>query len=292
MLKEYLQQSKADIENYLSSVLTSPNAEYAKLYESMNYSLLMGGKRIRPIITKAVIESLGGAWDAYKDVVCAIELIHTYSLIHDDLPAMDNDDYRRGKLTNHRVYGDGMAVLAGDGLLTYAFELVSHHKELSPTQVVQIIRSLAKGAGPSGMVGGQAFDLQSEGKFLPLEELVVLHKGKTGALFSAAVEIGLIVMNAPNSVRDAYLRYADHLGLLFQITDDILDVVGTQEELGKTPGSDERQHKATYVSILGLDTAKERAQEVANLALTALHDSNQTSPVLEGLVQYLMERTQ
>ena len=292
MLKEYLQQSKADIENYLSSVLTSPNAEYAKLYESMNYSLLMGGKRIRPIITKAVIESLGGAWDAYKDVVCAIELIHTYSLIHDDLPAMDNDDYRRGKLTNHRVYGDGMAVLAGDGLLTYAFELVSHHKELSPTQVVQIIRSLAKGAGPSGMVGGQAFDLQSEGKFLPLEELVVLHKGKTGALFSAAVEIGLIVMNAPNSVRDAYLRYADHLGLLFQITDDILDVVGTQEELGKTPGSDERQHKATYVSILGLDAAKERAQEVANLALTALHDSNQTSPVLEGLVQYLMERTQ
>ena len=292
MLKEYLQQSKADIENYLSSVLTSPNAEYAKLYESMNYSLLMGGKRIRPIITKAVIESLGGAWDAYKDVVCAIELIHTYSLIHDDLPAMDNDDYRRGKLTNHRVYGDGMAVLAGDGLLTYAFELVSHHKELSPTQVVQIIRCLAKGAGPSGMVGGQAFDLQSEGKFLPLEELVVLHKGKTGALFSAAVEIGLIVMNAPNSVRDAYLRYADHLGLLFQITDDILDVVGTQEELGKIPGSDERQHKATYVSILGLDTAKERAQEVANLALTALHDSNQTSPVLEGLVQYLMERTQ
>ena len=292
MLKEYLQQSKADIENYLSSVLTSPNAEYAKLYESMNYSLLMGGKRIRPIITKAVIESLGGAWDAYKDVVCAIELIHTYSLIHDDLPAMDNDDYRRGKLTNHRVYGDGMAVLAGDGLLTYAFELVSHHKELSPTQVVQIIRCLAKGAGPSGMVGGQAFDLQSEGKFLSLEELVVLHKGKTGALFSAAVEIGLIVMNAPNSVRDAYLRYADHLGLLFQITDDILDVVGTQEELGKTPGSDERQHKATYVSILGLDTAKERAQEVANLALTALHDSNQTSPVLEGLVQYLMERTQ
>ena len=292
MLKEYLQQSKADIENYLSSVLTSPNEEYAKLYESMNYSLLMGGKRIRPIITKAVIESLGGAWDAYKDVVCAIELIHTYSLIHDDLPAMDNDDYRRGKLTNHRVYGDGMAVLAGDGLLTYAFELVSHHKELSPTQVVQIIRCLAKGAGPSGMVGGQAFDLQSEGKFLPLEELVVLHKGKTGALFSAAVEIGLIVMNAPNSVRDAYLRYADHLGLLFQITDDILDVVGTQEEVGKPPGSDERQHKATYVSILGLDTAKERAQEVANLALTALHDSNQTSPVLEGLVQYLMERTQ
>ena len=292
MLKEYLQQSKADIESYLSSVLESPNTEYTRLYDSMNYSLLMGGKRIRPIITKAVIESLGGSWDAYKDVVCAIELIHTYSLIHDDLPAMDNGDYRRGKLTNHRVYGDGMAILAGDGLLTYAFELVSKHTTLSAEQVVQIIHVLAKGAGPSGMVGGQAFDLQSEGKFLPLDELVVLHKGKTGALFSAAVEIGLIIMEATTSVKEAYLRYADHLGLLFQITDDILDVVGTQEELGKTPGSDERQHKATYVSILGLGTAKERAQEVANLALTALHDSNCTSPVLEGLVQYLMDRTQ
>ncbi len=292
MLREYLQQSKVDIESYLSSVLESPNTEYARLYDSMKYSLLMGGKRIRPIITKAVIESLGGSWDTYKDVVCAIELIHTYSLIHDDLPAMDNDDYRRGKLTNHRVYGDGMAILAGDGLLTYAFELVSKHTKLSAEQVVQIIQTLAKGAGPSGMVGGQAFDLESEGKCLPLEELVVLHKGKTGALFSAAVEIGLIIMNATTSVREAYLRYADHLGLLFQITDDILDVVGTQEELGKTPGSDERQHKATYVSILGLDTAKERAQEVANLALTALHDSNQASSVLEGLVQYLMDRTQ
>ena len=292
MLKEYLQQSKTDIESYLSSVLESPNMEYAGLYDSMKYSLLMGGKRIRPIITKAVIESLGGSWDSYKDVVCAIELIHTYSLIHDDLPAMDNDDYRRGKLTNHRVYGDGMAILAGDGLLTYAFELVSKHTKLSAVQVVQIIHTLAKGAGPSGMVGGQAFDLQSEGKFLPLEELIVLHKGKTGALFSAAVEIGLIIMEATAPVREAYLRYADHLGLLFQITDDILDVVGTQEELGKTPGSDERQHKATYVSILGLDSAKERAQEVAHLALTALQDSNQTSPVLEGLVQYLMDRTQ
>lgn len=292
MLKEYLQQSKTDIESYLSSVLESPNMEYAGLYDSMKYSLLMGGKRIRPIITKAVIESLSGSWDSYKDVVCAIELIHTYSLIHDDLPAMDNDDYRRGKLTNHRVYGDGMAILAGDGLLTYAFELVSKHTKLSAVQVVQIIHTLAKGAGPSGMVGGQAFDLQSEGKFLPLEELIVLHKGKTGALFSAAVEIGLIIMEATAPVREAYLRYADHLGLLFQITDDILDVVGTQEELGKTPGSDERQHKATYVSILGLDSAKERAQEVAHLALTALQDSKQTSPVLEGLVQYLMDRTQ
>ena len=292
MLKEYLTESKKEIEAYLTQVLTSPNEEYSRLYESMNYSLLMGGKRIRPIITKAVIEALGGSWEAHKDVICAIELIHTYSLIHDDLPAMDNDDYRRGKLTNHRVYGDGMAVLAGDGLLTYAFELVSKNTSLQPEQVVAIIQSLAKGAGPSGMVGGQSFDLESEGKELPLEELVVLHKGKTGALFTTAVEIGLIIMNAPADLRASYLSYADYLGLLFQITDDILDVVGTQEELGKTPGSDERQHKATYVSILGLEEAKARAQEVADLALQALQTSNRTSPVLEGLITYLMERTQ
>lgn len=292
MLKEYLTKSKKEIETYVSHILKSPNKEYSRLYESMNYSLLMGGKRIRPIITKAVIEALGGSWEAHKDVICAIELIHTYSLIHDDLPAMDNDDYRRGKLTNHRVYGDGMAVLAGDGLLTYAFELVSKNTSLQPEQIVAIIQSLAKGAGPSGMVGGQSFDLESEGKELPLEELVVLHKGKTGALFTTAVEIGLIIMNAPADLRASYLSYADYLGLLFQITDDILDVVGTQEELGKTPGSDERQHKATYVSILGLEEAKARAQEVADLALQALQTSNRTSPVLEGLITYLMERTQ
>lgn len=292
MLKEYLTKSKKEIETYVSHILTSPNEEYSRLYESMNYSLLMGGKRIRPIITKAVIEALGGSWEAHKDVICAIELIHTYSLIHDDLPAMDNDDYRRGKLTNHRVYGDGMAVLAGDGLLTYAFELVSKNTSLQPDQIVAIIRSLAKGAGPSGMVGGQSFDLESEGKDLPLEELVVLHKGKTGALFTTAVEIGLIIMNAPADLRASFVSYADYLGLLFQITDDILDVVGTQEELGKTPGSDERQHKATYVSILGLEEAKARAQEVADLALQALQTSNRTSPVLEGLITYLMERTQ
>ena len=292
MLKTYLETSKQSIEHWLSAVLNSPIPEYKRLYESMNYSLLQGGKRIRPILTKAVLDAMKVDASLYKEFLCALECIHTYSLIHDDLPAMDNDDYRRGKLTNHRVYGDGMAVLAGDGLLTYAFEQVSKNTSLQPEQIVAIIQSLAKGAGPSGMVGGQSFDLESEGKELPLEELVVLHKGKTGALFTTAVEIGLIIMNAPADLRASYLSYADYLGLLFQITDDILDVVGTQEELGKTPGSDERQHKATYVSILGLEEAKARAQEVADLALQALQTSNRTSPILEGLITYLMERTQ
>lgn len=291
MLKEYLQQSKADIESYLSSVLESPNTEYTRLYDSMNYSLLMGGKRIRPIITKAVIESLGGSWDAYKDVVCAIELIHTYSLIHDDLPAMDNDDYRRGNLTNHKVYGEGLAILAGDGLLTYAFQLMTSNTVASAQQKLDAIQCVATAAGPEGMVGGQAFDLLSEDKHIPLEELKVLHTGKTGALFNASVELGLILGSANNTTRTFLMEYSNCLGLLFQITDDILDVTGTIEELGKTPGSDIRQHKSTYVSLLGLEQAKHQAYLVGSQAHDALNLVSYDTTILSALIDYLLERT-
>lgn len=291
MLKDYLGTSKHEVEDYLKGLLLSPNTQYTTLYESMNYSLLMGGKRIRPILTKAVMESLGVDWSPYKNMVCAIELIHTYSLVHDDLPAMDNDDYRRGSLTNHKVYGDAMAILAGDGLLTYAFELVSQNEVARPEQISRTILALAKGAGPAGMVGGQAFDVQSEGKRLPLKELQVLHKGKTGALFITAVEIGLILSDADASTCEGYLEYANQLGLLFQITDDILDVIGTVEELGKTPGSDERQDKATYVSILGLEGAKEKAAETAQIAKAALQRTAGKTEILEALVDYLVYRT-
>ncbi len=291
MLKEYLQTNKTVIESFLDTLLQSPNEEYKKLYESMNYSLLMGGKRIRPILTKAVMDSLNVDYTPYLDIICAIELIHSYSLIHDDLPAMDNDDYRRGSLTNHKVYGDGMAVLAGDGLLTYAFQLICQNKVASAEQKVQIINALSKRAGPEGMVGGQAFDLLSEGKAIPLDELQVLHRGKTGALFLAAVEIGLILSNASPNTQKSYLAYADKLGLLFQITDDILDVTGTVEELGKMPGSDEKQLKSTYVSLLGLEGAKEKAKEVA---LQAKEDLGQIQPiphVLIELIDYLVNRS-
>lgn len=291
MLKEYLQTTKQEVEAYLETVLTSPNTEYAELYKAMNYSLMMGGKRIRPILTKAVMDSLGVDWTPYKDMVCAIELIHTYSLVHDDLPAMDNDDYRRGNLTNHRVFGDGLAILAGDGLLTEAFSLVASNRIATDKQIREVILSLASGAGPAGMVGGQAFDLQSEGKILPLEELQILHKGKTGALFKTAVHIGLILGNASLDESKHYLSYADDLGLLFQITDDILDVTGTVEELGKTPGSDQRQEKATYVSILGLNEAKQKALDVAERAKEALRKTKGNTEILEGIVDYLVHRT-
>lgn len=291
MLKTYLETSKQSIEQWLSTVLNSPIPEYKRLYEAMNYSLLQGGKRIRPILTKAVLEAMKVDASLYKEFLCALECIHTYSLIHDDLPAMDNDDYRRGNLTNHKVYGDGMAILAGDGLLTYAFQLCSENTTASAEQKIKAIQCLATAAGPEGMVGGQAFDLLSEGKHIPLEELKVLHSGKTGALFNAAIELGLILSNADQAKYAAYMTYANCLGLLFQITDDILDVTGTIEELGKTPGSDIRQDKSTYVSLLGLDEARNKAHVVAQKAHAALATIEDDTHILSAIIDYLMDRT-
>ena len=291
MLKTYLETSKQSIEQWLSTVLHSPIPEYKRLYEAMNYSLLQGGKRIRPILTKAVLDAMKVDASLYKEFLCALECIHTYSLIHDDLPAMDNDDYRRGNLTNHKVYGDGMAILAGDGLLTYAFQLCSENTTASAEQKNKAIQCLATAAGPEGMVGGQAFDLLSEGKHIPLEELKVLHSGKTGALFNAAIELGLILSNADQAKYAAYMTYANCLGLLFQITDDILDVTGTIEELGKTPGSDIRQDKSTYVSLLGLDKARNEAHAVAQKAHAALATIEDDTHILSAIIDYLMDRT-
>ena len=291
MFKEYLAASKQNIEQWLGEVLTSPNQEFKPLYESMNYSLMQGGKRIRPILSKAVLEMLHKDPADYKEFLCAMECIHTYSLVHDDLPAMDNDDYRRGNLTNHKVYGEGLAILAGDGLLTYAFQLMTANNKASAQDKLDAIQCVAIAAGPEGMVGGQAFDMLSEDKHIPLEELKVLHRGKTGALFNASVELGLILGNADTVTRTALMEYANCLGLLFQITDDILDVTGTIEELGKTPGSDIRQHKSTYVSLLGLEGAKEQASSVGKQAHEALYSVSYDTSILAALIDYLLKRT-
>ena len=291
MFKEYLAASKQNIEQWLDEVLTSPNQEFKPLYESMNYSLMQGGKRIRPILSKAVLEMLHKDPADYKEFLCAMECIHTYSLVHDDLPAMDNDDYRRGNLTNHKVYGEGLAILAGDGLLTYAFQLMTANNKASAQDKLDAIQCVAIAAGPEGMVGGQAFDMLSEDKHIPLEELKVLHRGKTGALFNASVELGLILGNADTVTRTALMEYANCLGLLFQITDDILDVTGTIEELGKTPGSDVRQHKSTYVSLLGLEGAKEQASSVGEQAHEALNSVSYDTSILAALIDYLLKRT-
>ena len=287
ILEEKLQGVEKAIEGFYEAKQIAP-----RLVESILYSVHAGGKRIRPLLLLELLEAFHAPiLEVHFQVTAALEMIHTGSLIHDDLPAMDNDDYRRGNLTNHKVYGDGMAILAGDGLLTYAFQLCTENTTASAEQKIKAIQCLATAAGPEGMVGGQAFDLLSEGKHIPLEELKVLHSGKTGALFNAAIELGLILSNADQAKYAAYMTYANCLGLLFQITDDILDVTGTIEELGKTPGSDIRQDKSTYVSLLGLDEARNEAHIVAQKAHAALATIEDDTHILSAIIDYLMDRT-
>ena len=290
MLKTYLKERKLIIDEHVKTLLQSDKKEFDGLFDAMNYSLLDGGKRIRPVLMMATVEALGNSSHDYLDIACAIECIHTYSLIHDDLPAMDDDKYRRGKLTNHSVYGDGMAVLAGDGLLTYAFELISR-QPISPVLLCSVIQILATAAGPYGMVGGQAFDLESEGKQITLDELKIMHKAKTGEMFKAAITIGGILGKATAEQQKALLSYAELLGLTFQITDDILDVIGNEKTLGKPIGSDEKNHKATYVSILSLKDAQKLAQEASNQAIHAIKDFDGRAEVLREIVRYLLVRT-
>ncbi|NLR31294.1 polyprenyl synthetase family protein [Levilactobacillus tujiorum] len=229
-----------------------------RLADAMTYSVMAGGKRLRPLLTVATLQALGVTFDEerYWRPVMALELLHTYSLIHDDLPAMDNDELRRGEPTNHVKFGAGMATLAGDGLLTLAFQWLTA-TNLSATTQVQLVQALAQAAGPSGMVAGQAKDIQSEHVDLPLDRLRVLHREKTGALLHYAVQAGLIMGAAPQAQWQPYLRFADAFGLAFQIYDDILDVVGTAAELGKATQKDAGEAKNTYPGKLGLQGANQ-----------------------------------
>ncbi len=290
MLKEYLKDQKKLVDARLAQLLQTDVAAFDKLYESMNYSLLQGGKRIRPILMMAVLEALGREAASYLDVACALECVHTYSLIHDDLPAMDDDRYRRGNLTNHVVYGDGMAILAGDGLLTFAFELIAR-QELPPDKLIEVVRILAAAAGPAGMVGGQAYDLASEGDLsIGLDGLKLMHRAKTGEIFKAAIDIAAVLGDASPAQRQALERYAVQLGLTFQITDDILDVVGDEKTLGKPVGSDEKNHKATYVTILSLEEARRLARQAVDEAVEALAPFGRSAAMLQALVEYLLVR--
>ncbi|MHB1406417.1 MAG: polyprenyl synthetase family protein [Desulfitobacteriaceae bacterium] len=260
------------------------------LSESMRYSLLGGGKRIRPVLALAAGAALGGKSETILPAACALELIHTYSLIHDDLPAMDNDDYRRGKLSNHKVFGEGMAVLAGDALLTYAFELLAEPLPIPPERQLQVMREVAAAVGKSGMVLGQVQDLAGEENSLTLEEIENIHKAKTGALLVVSARLGAILAGGSKEEVEAFTRYAQVLGLAFQIKDDILDVEGDSETLGKPAGSDVRQHKATYPSLLGLESAKEHLQEQIAQAKRALQPLGQSAAFLSGLADYIEQR--
>ena len=249
--------------------LFGDSGRYADLTEAMEYSLLAGGKRIRPVLALECCRLCGGEPAAALDFACGVEMIHTYSLIHDDLPAMDDDDLRRGRPTNHKVYGEATAILAGDGLLTAAFQVLAG-AQLSPGQVVEAVACLAREAGPEGMVGGQALDMAGEGRALTLEELERLQSLKTGALISAAAELGCIAAGGTAEQRRAVRAYAQCLGRAFQIQDDILDVTGTEEELGKPTGSDRINEKSTFVTALGLEESREQVRELTRRAEAAL----------------------
>lgn len=260
------------------------------LQAAMEYSLMAGGKRLRPVLLMAAADALGVDGERFLPVACAVEMIHTYSLIHDDLPAMDNDDYRRGKPTNHKVYGAGMATLAGDGLLTLAFEVMLRQPNSTPLRLLQVVREISCAAGPAGMVGGQAIDLRSEGKRIDLATLRAMHMAKTGAMFRAAVRVGAILAGASAADLSALTDYAEGFGLAFQITDDILDVVGDEATLGKPVGSDERNAKSTYVTLTSLEESRRLAREAVDQAVGALERFGQRGQTLRELVLHLLER--
>lgn len=290
MMKSYMQRKMDLINQQLNEIYTENMALNKDLAKAMNYSLMAGGKRLRPILIMAAADALGVDGEKFLRLSTSIEFIHTYSLIHDDLPAMDNDDYRRGKLTNHKAFGEALAILAGDALLTMAFEIIATDKNVAAETKVKIITEMSKAAGAEGMVGGQVIDMQSENKKIDIQTLKQMHAAKTGALFCAAIRSGAILAGADEKQLANLTEYARQFGLAFQITDDILDVVGDEKTIGKPVGSDEKNHKSTYVTLGSLESAKALAQEAVDKAKASLVDFGENAEFLRALVDYLITR--
>ena len=290
MFMELWKKRAALVEKNLLVELRKNPALEEKLAQAMQYSLMSGGKRLRPILLMAAADSVNGSGEKFLTVASAIEMIHTYSLIHDDLPAMDNDDYRRGKLTNHKVFGEATAILAGDALLTLAFEVMTRQENISAEILLKVVQEMSIAAGAAGMVGGQSIDLESEGKKISMSTLQKMHLGKTGALFRAAIRSGAILAGANSEQLDALTIYAEKFGLAFQITDDILDVIGDEKNLGKPVGSDEKNNKSTYVTLTSIDTAKNLAQKAVDDAVDALKNFGAEADFLRELVKFLLGR--
>ena len=289
-LSAYLKQRQQLCEEALEQAV--PVLYPEKIYEAMRYSLLAGGKRLRPIICLATCEMTGGTIEMAIPTACALEMIHTMSLIHDDLPSMDNDDYRRGKLTNHKVYGEDVAILAGDALLAYAFEYVaSQTQDVPADRVLRVITHLGRAVGAAGLVGGQIVDLESEGKSdISIDTLNFIHNHKTAALLEACVVCGAILADTSSVDLQRLSRYAQNIGLAFQIVDDILDITATQEELGKTAGKDIEAQKVTYPSLWGLDESRVKAQKLIQEACEQLESYGEKAYPLIGLANFVTAR--
>ena len=275
-------------ENLLRELQQTPTID-TKIFKAMDYSLLGGGKRLRPILLMSSADAVAGNGENFIHVACALEMIHTYSLIHDDLPAMDNDDYRRGKLTNHKVFGEATAILAGDALLTHAFDIMTR-QEAEPATLIAVIREISQASGIAGMIGGQSIDLQSEGKRLNLKSLRQMHLGKTGALFRASIRSGAILAGANDEQLNDLTQYAENFGLAFQITDDILDITGDEKILGKPVGSDKRNKKSTYVTLMAPEEARILAELTVETAIDALKNFDDEADFLRALVEFLIKR--
>ena len=290
-LETYLAERRPLVEAALDQALALRYPE--TLYEAMRYSLLAGGKRLRPILCLASCDLMGGSLDMAMPTACALEMIHTMSLIHDDLPAMDNDDYRRGRLTNHKVYGEDVAILAGDALLTYAFEHVATQTQgASPDRILRVIAGLGKAVGGEGLVGGQIVDLASEGNpNVTLETLTYIHNHKTAALLEISVTAGAILAGASDSEVDSLRNYAQRIGLAFQIVDDILDITSDAETLGKSVGKDVAAQKVTYPSLWGLEESRRQADQLIATAKDGLAGFGDLNQPLLAIADYIVART-
>ena len=292
-LKEYLKQRKAMVDAALDRLLPHPAGTSGKVVEAMRYSLAAGGKRVRPILLMAGCDAVGGNHSTVLPAACALECIHTYSLIHDDLPAMDNDDLRRGKPTCHKVFGEAVAILAGDGLLTFAFELMSHPEmrdTIDARTLLDVVSVLADAAGVNGMVGGQTADILFEGKPVDAQILSFIHSHKTGAMIRASVEMGAMLGGGTPDQTGQLKRYGTALGLAFQVVDDLLDVVGDQEKIGKPVGSDLKNEKATYPALFGLEEARKKARELKEEALSSLTGFGPEAEPLRAIAAFVVER--
>ncbi|MBN1830615.1 MAG: polyprenyl synthetase family protein [Deltaproteobacteria bacterium] len=292
-LKLYFKEKKALVDEALGGFLPESDELSAGVVKAMRYSLFAGGKRLRPILCIAGAEAVGGDAQSVLPVACAIEMIHTYSLIHDDLPVIDNDDLRRGKPTNHKVFGEAMALLAGDGLLTKAFHLMTHpdpENRVKPGVSLKVIGLIATAAGYEGMVGGQVVDIQSEGKEGDSSIVEFIHTHKTGALIVASVSSGAILGGAEKDQLKALTSYGKDIGLAFQVADDILNVEGSRQEMGKSVGSDARQGKITYPAVFGLERSKEIQKALVDRALETLKSFEERADPLRQIARYIIKR--
>lgn len=291
-IKLYFQEKAALINRKLDILLPFEDQKPQKLHQAMRYSVFAGGKRLRPVLFLATLEALEYPEKDLLSFACALELIHTYSLIHDDLPAMDNDDFRRGMPTCHKRFGEAQAILAGDALLTYAFNLMlmPRKKGLDSDKILNAVDEVAYGAGLKGMIVGQVVDMESENQEISLEELKYIHRNKTGALFSASIRSAAILAGSDQTSLANLTGYAENIGLAFQITDDILDVIGDAKKLGKSVGSDAKKQKATYPSLLGLEESQRLAEEAIDKALMYIKDLTEKADPLREIGKMIINR--